>query len=207
VPLDLTAVLAPGHTAVVTVEIQRGVVGDLSFSPALAEAAARVGLVPNSARLVRAARAAGVRVVHAVAQLRADRAGLSVNNRMMASIVKNPDQVTEGSPYAEVVPELGPEPEDIVCARIHGLTPFTGTELDSILRNLEVTTIVAVGVSVNIGVLGLCLTASDLGYNIVLPRDGVAGIPHEYADAVLEHTLAFLATITTVDAVLDAWRA
>lgn len=206
-PFDLAAVLAPDHTAVITVEMERGVIGDLSFSPELTDAANAVGVVPNSARLVKAARASGARVVHAVAELRADRAGLSINNRMMAAIVKNPDQVREGSRFAELVPELGPEPEDIVCRRIHGLTPFTGTELDAILRNLGITTIVPVGVSANVAILGLCLSACDLGYDIVLPRDGVAGIPLEYVDMVLEHTLAFIATISTVDAVLEAWKA
>jgi nicotinamidase-related amidase len=205
-PFDLATVLAPEHTAVVTVELERGVIGDLSFSPDLTDAADAIGVVPNGARLVKGARAAGVRVVHAVAELRADRAGLSINNRMMAAIVKNPDQVLEGSRFAELVPELGPEPEDIVCKRIHGLTPFNGTELDAILRNLGITTIVPVGVSVNIAILGLCLSACDFGYDIVLPRDGVAGIPQEYADMVLEHTLAFVATISSVDAVLDAWK-
>ena len=206
-PFDLAAVLAPEHTAVITVELERGVVGDLSFSHELTAAANAVGVVENSARLVEAARAAGARVVHAVAELRGDRAGWSTNNRMTAAAAKNPDQVLEGSPASELVPELGPEPGDIVCTRIHGLTPFNGTELDPILRNLGITTIVPVGVSVNIAILGLCLSACDLGYNIVLPRDGVAGIPTEYADSVIEHTLAFVATISTVDSVLAIWRA
>ena len=58
-PVDLAAVAAPGHTAVLTMEIQRGVVGDLTSFPQLAEAADRVGVVPNTARLLGAARALG----------------------------------------------------------------------------------------------------------------------------------------------------
>ena len=46
--LDLAQVAAPGHTAVLTMEIQRGVVGDLTSFPQLAEAAERVGVVPNA---------------------------------------------------------------------------------------------------------------------------------------------------------------
>ncbi len=105
-------------------------------------------------------------MVHATAELRADRAGLSINNPMMAHVVKNPGQVLQGTPAADVCPELGPAPEDIVCRRIHGLTPFTGTELDAILRNLGARTLVPVGVSVNEALLGLCLSAADLGYRI-----------------------------------------
>ena len=41
---------------------------------------------------------------------------------------------------------------DLVLPRLHGLSPFQGTELDSILRNLGVRTIVGVGVSVNVAI-------------------------------------------------------
>ncbi len=144
-------------------------------------------------------------IVHATVSLRADRAGLTINNMMMAISVKNPNQVLEGSPYAELIPELGPEPSDIVCGRIHGLTPFTGTELDSILRNLGIRTVVPVGVSVNEALLGLCLSAADLGYQIVLPTDAIAGVPGEYADAVVRNSLAFIARLSSTAEICAAW--
>ena len=43
------------------------------------------------------------------------------------------------------------------------------------------------------------------GYQVVLPRDAVCGIPADYADAVVDHTLALLATVTTVDDLTAAW--
>ena len=135
-PFDFGELVSPAHTAVVTCEMQRGIIGDLAPTPELAKEVADLGVLGAAAELCRAARAAGVRVVHATVELRADRAGLSINNPMMAYVVKNPNQVLQGSPYAELCPELGPEPEDIEIRRIHGLTPFTGTELDPVLRNL-----------------------------------------------------------------------
>ena len=203
---DLAELVARETTAVVTVEMQRGVIGDLVPDNPLRRAVAGKKIIPAAVRLVTAARAAGVRVVHATVGLRADRAGLTINNRIMAMVVKGPDQVLQGSPEAELIPELGPEPTDIVCGRIHGLTPFTGTELDSILRNLGVRTIVPAGVSVNEALLGACLTAADLGYRIALPVDAVAGVPEEYAAAVIEHTLALITNLTTVDEVAAAWK-
>jgi nicotinamidase-related amidase len=203
---ELSELVAPETTAVVTVEMQRGVIGDLVSDNALKRAVIDKKIIPAAARLVTAARAAGVRVVHATVGLRADRAGLTINNRIMAMVVKGPDQVLQGSPEAELIPELGPEPADIVCGRIHGLTPFTGTELDPILRNLGVRTIVPVGVSVNEALLGTCLTAADLGYRIVLPVDAVAGVPEEYAAAVIQHTLALITNPATVDEVVAAWK-
>lgn len=202
----LADLLDPSHTAVITCEMQRGVIGDLAFSDGLAGAANEVGIIESGTRLVRGARASGVRVVHAVMAIRADRAGVSINNRIMAAAVRNPDQVLEGSPNASLIPALGPEPEDIVVSRLHGLTPFSGTELDPVLRNLGVTTIVPIGVSLNEAVLGLCLSAADLGYQIVVPTDGVAGIPLDYGDQVLQHTLSWLATLSTVDDVLGVWK-
>jgi nicotinamidase-related amidase len=103
------------------------------------------------------------------------------------------------------VPQLGPEPGDLVSSRTHGLTPFPGTELDQILRNLDVRTIVAMGVSLNVGVSGLVMVGVDLGYDVVVVTDAVAGIPREYGDAVLEHTIAPLATRLTADEVVETW--
>ena len=75
-----------------------------------------------------------------------------------------------------------------------------------LLRNLGVRTVVAVGVSINVGILGLTIEAVNAGYQVVIPREAVAGTPDEYVAAAFEHTLRLLATITTADAVLESWR-
>ncbi|MGD0880608.1 MAG: cysteine hydrolase [Acidimicrobiales bacterium] len=206
-PVDLAGVAAPGQTAVLTMEIQRGVIGDLSAFPQLAEAAQRVGVVANTARVLHAARALGVPVVHCTAEFRADRAGSTVNCQLIAAMVRNPDHLLAGTPATELVDGLGPEPVDMVCSRLHGVSPFSGTSLDTWLRSLGVRTVVATGVSVNLGVLGLAIEACNLGYQVVVPRDAVAGIPADYADAVLDNTFPLIATLTTVDDLLDAWGA
>ncbi len=204
----LPELLTPASTAVLTVEMQRGVIGDQVSGfggGALVEAAADAKLADNAQRLLRAARGAGARVVHATVSLRADRAGLSINNRMMSVIARNPDQMREGTPAVELIPELELDPADIVMNRMHGLTPFGGTELDPVLRNLGIRTLVPIGVSVNVAILGTCLAASDLGYQIVLPTDAVVGIPDSYAADIIANTLSLLATTTTVDDVVAAW--
>ena len=83
---------------------------------------------------------------------------------------------------------------------------MTGTELDPILRNLGITTIVGVGVSVNVGMTNFAFDAVNRGYQFVMPRDAVAGIPAEYAAAVMENTLSLVATLTTTAEVAAAWR-
>jgi hypothetical protein len=39
-----------------------------------------------------------------------------------------------------------------------------------------------------------------------MPTDAVAGVPDDYAAAVVANTLSLVATLTTTDAVLAAWR-
>ena len=204
-PVELSDLAAPGTCAVLTQEIQRGVVGDLSSFPQLAEAARQVGVVPNTARLLAAARARNVPVVHCTAEFRPDRAGSTVNCSLIAAMVRNPDHLLVGTPAAELVTELGPEPGDLVSSRLHGVSPFTGTALDTWLRSLGVGTVVATGVSVNLGVLGLAIEAVNLGYRVVVPRDTVAGVPRAYADAVLDTTFPLISTLTTVDELVAAW--
>ncbi len=155
--------------------------------------------------LLDAARPAGVRVIHATAARRADAAGSNTNARLFAAVKKSPVALLPGSPEADVVPALGPSPEDLVLCRLHGLNPMAGTDLDPILRNLGVRTLVVTGVSVNVAVTNLVMDAVNHGYQVVLPRDAVCGIPAAYADAVIDNTLSLLATLTTVDDLVAAW--
>jgi nicotinamidase-related amidase len=206
-PVDLAELLDPAHTAVLTMELQRGVVGDRAVIGALAEVVADRGVIDHAARVVAAGRAAGARIVHCAAEFRPDRAGSSDNAPLLRAIAKGHPHLLAGSPDVALVPDLGAEPSDVVAARRHGLTPFPGTDLDQILRNLDVTTIVATGVSVNIGITGLIMVAVDLGYRCAVVTDAVAGVPADYADAMLEHTLAPLATLVTTDQIVATWSA
>jgi nicotinamidase-related amidase len=204
-PTDLNSLAAPTHTAVLTMEMQRGVVGDLTPVPDLAAAVAASGTVAHLARVLEAARTAGARVVHCTAEFRSDRAGSATNCPMLAVMSRHPANLVVGSPATALVPELGPEPSDIVSPRVHGISPFTGTSLDMTVRNLGIRTVVATGVSVNLGVLGLAIEAVNLGYQVVLPTDCVTGIPADYAEAVIRNTLALLASRTTSDKLIAAW--
>jgi nicotinamidase-related amidase len=203
--LDLRALVAPEHTALVLQEVQNGVVGSPSALPALAEAAAAVDLIGNCARLAARAREIGVTVLHCTAETRDDGRGANHNARLFAGVKKSPVRLTPGSEAVQVPDAIGVDPRDLVLPRYHGLGPMTGTQLDSILRNLGATTIVGVGVSVNVGMTNLALDAVNRGYQTVLPRDAIAGVPKEYADAVIDNTLSLIATISTTAEVLTAW--
>ena len=202
---DLRAIIDPHHTAVVTMEMERGVVGDLATIEELAKVVRQSGTIDAVSRLVHAARPAGARVVHCVAEWRADRLGTALNTPLLRSLAKDSRQILQGTPAVELVSGLGPEPSDLVSRRSHGLTPFTGTDLDSLLRNAGVTTVIATGVSLNVGVVGLCLSAADLGYQVVVPTDAVAGTPQHYGAEVLHHTIGMVASLTTSEEIIDTW--
>ncbi len=196
---------AASGTAVLTMELERGVVGDLATLADLAEAASERGTLAACGRLVGAARSARIPVVHAIAEWRPDRAGTPLNTPLAAALARNPEQILAGTPAVELVPELGDTTGDLRSVRRHGLTPFTGTDLDALLRSLGVSTVVACGVSLNVGVLGLCLSATDLGYRVVVPTDAVVGVPPSYGDEVLRGTLAMVARLSTVEDVIAGW--
>ena len=192
----------PGTTAVVTSELQRGVVGPEAIFPELARDAA--GAVDAATRVVTAARSAGAAVVHGVAWRRADGRGSSTGARLFEAAARAPVRLEPGSDAAAVLDAVH-DPADLVVGRLHGLSPMAGTDLDPLLRNLGVRTVVVVGVSVNVAVTNLVMDAVNAGYRVVLPVDAVAGTPPSYAEAVIAGTLRLLATTCTSDELVAAW--
>jgi nicotinamidase-related amidase len=201
--VDLDELLRPATCAVVTQECQVGVIGAKAVLRDLADAAAPA--VAVIAGLLDAARSAGVPVIHCLAQRRSDGRGGNRNARLFGATDKLGIDLLPGS-GGDLVPELGPTPEDIVLTRLHGIGPMGGTDLDAVLRNLGVTTVVGTGVSVNVAITNFAMDAVNAGYRFVLPRDAVAGVPADYADAVIDNTLSLLATVTTAEAVTEVWR-
>jgi nicotinamidase-related amidase len=201
--------VSPAHTALVTVEVQEGIVGSASVLPAIAEAANATGMIENIAALARAARNASVPVVHCTAESRPDGLGASRNARLFGAAAKarGSDRGGGHSTGAFAVHAgVGAKPSDVILSRLHGLSPMTGTSLDPVLRNMGVRTIVATGVSVNVALLGLAFEGVNHGYQVVIPRDAVAGVDETYVDAVFANTLSFIATVTTAAAVVDCWQ-
>jgi nicotinamidase-related amidase len=205
VPIDLRELLVPSHTALLMMECQQGIVASGGRLNALADAVQRHGTIGEIQRLLHVARRAGVPVFHLTAARRSDSGGSSANCLLLA-LGRKGTPLLPGSPQQAVVASLAPAEGDYLLTRFHGVTPFHGGELDQLLRNLGVRTVVATGVSVNVGITGLVIEAVNCGYQVVIPREAVAGTPDDYVAAVFENSLRLLATITTVDAVLEAWQ-
>jgi nicotinamidase-related amidase len=202
--VDLASLVEPDRTAVVLVEMQRSVLGDESFLPQLAASARDGGVVDAAAKVAAAARAAGVTVIHATAEDLPGRFGASRNARLFAGAVKRGAANVAGSAAVQPLAELSDD-RDLVLPRRHGLSAMTGSELDSVLRNEGITTLVVAGVSLNVAVTNLVFDAVNRSYQVVLVADACAAVPPEYGEAVVENSLALLATVTGSDDLVAAW--
>lgn len=191
----------PDTTAVVCVECQNGVLGADSVLPALAADSA--DLVATVGRLLVAARRFGARVVHATYEgsLGGHPTGTA---RLWRALGPATADWTPDSSETSVVPQLLGQ-GDLILPRHHGLFPSLDSELFPVLKGLSVSTIVLVGVSLNLAITHTAGHATQSGFELVVPRDGVGGTPAEYAEQVLNNTIAVLGRLTTVDQLINEW--
>ncbi|MFE0676281.1 cysteine hydrolase [Streptomyces sp. NPDC058867] len=203
---QLSQLLDPAGTVLLTVECQQGVVGPDSALPELARAARSSGALANVARLVAAAHESGVQVIHALAERRPDGRAANRNARLFRAAERLPLQQLAGSTAVRVAAPIEVREEDIVVRRLHGLSPIQGTDVDALLRNLGCRTLVVSGVSANVAIPNAVFDAVNRGYTAVVPTDAIAGVPSEYTPAMIRHTLALVATLTTTDQAVAAFR-
>jgi nicotinamidase-related amidase len=195
----------PGATALVVQEVQNGVIGPEAALRELADAAAEVGVIPNTARLAAAARAAGITVIHATAENLPGGFGANRNARLFAAARKLGAANAAGTSSVHPVDEVYAA-GDLIVPRYHGLSPMAGTQLDSLLRNAGVTTVVVAGVSLNVAIPNLVFDAVNRSYQVVVAADAVAGTPAEYGRQVIDNCLRLLATVVSTDDLVEAWK-
>jgi nicotinamidase-related amidase len=209
--MQLAELVVPESTVVLTQECQKGVIGDLSLLPALAESAKAVGLVDNVNRLVTTGRAAGCGVLHCIAASRADRRGASTNAPLFQGTARAkdapPGPMVPGGPGTELMDGIESAESDLVSTRIGGLSPVNGTDVPTLLRNLGAKTVVITGVSTNVAIPNATLDCVNFGFNVVIPRDAITGYPVDYTDVIVKNTLSLVAKICTTDDLVELWSA
>jgi nicotinamidase-related amidase len=203
-PIDLTPYLDPARSAIVVFEMQENVVGSASRIPGLAAAVHDGDMLPNLAALLASARSAGTAIFYCTAELRPS--GLGAARTPMHDRMEGVDTSGDVSDTS-VVKEIAPEPGDIAMPRSHGMSAFYKTGLDPCLRDLGIQTVIPVGVSLNIGLLGTTIEAVNHGYRVIIPADCVASDPPEYGEQVLRYTIRNLAYTTTSAEISKIWNA
>jgi nicotinamidase-related amidase len=192
------------RTAVLVCHLQRDVIENEQtlggiFGP---EARSRK-VVEQAGRLLDAARSSGMPRVLVRVAWRADRSNLLANLpllRMSAGM----GALIDGEPGAELVDELPRADGDIVLTH-HRTSPFSGSDLHTILQNAGVDTLVLSGVATNVAIQTTAFAAADLGYRVLLVADACSAATPAAHDAALE-TLGLFTDITSMDDVLDALR-
>lgn len=203
-PIDWKQELNPDHTVILCMEMQKGVVSKEGSIRELADAVDKSGIVNNGQRLLTEARHKSVNVIHCTAAFREDRRGTTVRMPLVAVMLKNPKHMLEGIPAVEVIPQWFDE-TDLECRRYHGVSPFSGTGLDTTLRSMNIKTVLATGVSLNLGVTSMCIEAANLGYRVIVVSDAVAGFPDDYCKAIMQNTISLVAEPMTVNDIVAAW--
>jgi biuret amidohydrolase len=189
--------------AVLFVECQNGLLGEASILPAIAEVARP--LLPVMGRLAQGARDAGHLVVHLTYVPVAHNRSSNRRAPLFRGLLPRLDEWDAAHDAVAVVPEIGVGPDDLVLARHTGISPTYGTETFKLLRNVGVRTVVLAGISLNLAITLVAAQAADENFDVVVATDAVAGAPPEYAAAMLENTLAYLATLRRVDDMLTEW--
>lgn len=200
-PAPLTPLTA-ATTALVLVECQNGVVGRSGSLPELAKAAAPI--LPVLGRLAGGVRASGGRVFHLTYVPVLENRSSNRKPLLFGHILPLMQDWTADHPATQVVEEIGVGPSDVVMPRHSGMSPTARTELFPVLRNAGFTTVIVGGVSLNVAIPVVATQAADEGFDVLVPRDGVAGTPEEFGQDVLRYTVSVLARLATVDEILAA---
>jgi len=107
---------------------------------------------------------------------------------------------------AQIVADLAVAPEDLLV-RKYRFSGFTDNELDSILRNRSITTLLFTGINTDRCVLATLMDASFLGYDCILVEDACSTPSPAYCtDAVMFLTRQLYGFTTTTTGVVEGLR-
>ncbi len=115
--------------------------------------------------------------------------------------------LVSGEPLAEIVPELSPQPADVIIVKQYA-SAFFGTSLAAMLTSMGIDTIILAGCSTSGCIRATAVDGMQHGFRVVIPRECVGDrhrAPHEsnlfdidskYGDVVAKaDVLAYLDTL------------
>lgn len=136
-------------------------------------------VLPNVRALQRCFRESGREVVHTrIRSLTRDGRDRSLEHKRLGI------HAAPGSEQAEFLAEVAPEDDEVVIDKTASGV-FVSTNLDYVLRNLEISRLFVSGVYTNECVSSAVRSASDLGFEVVLISDATAAITPELHEATL----------------------
>ena len=160
----------------------------------------RTRTVPQARRLVDAARRARVEVIHTIIRsLTSDGRDRSLDHKL------TPIHVGPFDPAGDPVPELAPADDEILLPKTSSGV-FNSTNLDYILRNLGIRTLIVCGIMTDQCVDMAVRDAADRGWLVTCVRDACMAATAERHEAALRAFggYCWIADTGTVVARLDA---
>jgi nicotinamidase-related amidase len=178
----MTVTALDPRTALVVIDLQKGIAGHPAAAPVVAQAA----------RLADAFRAAGLPVVL-----------VNVTGGAQGRAERPRPSAPRADDWAELMPELHPEAEGTILVTKQTWGAFHATDLDERLRENRVTQIVLAGIATSAGVESTARAAHEHGYNVTVATDAVADfdpVNHEHS---VTRILPRIGETGTTDEILD----
>jgi nicotinamidase-related amidase len=174
------------RTALLVMDVQQGIVDRIVKDP---------DYVARVSRAIRKAREARIQVIFVRVAFRDGHPELSPRNRLFAGM-PNLEQLTESHATTQILPTIAPQAGDITVTK-RRVSAFAGSDLETILRANEITTIVLAGVATSGVVLSTVREAADRDYAIVVLSDCCADADAEVHRVLVERVFPRQAVIAT----------
>ena len=199
------------RSAVISIDMHQGHLADTPDCPCPAPRAREL-VVPIDA-FHDQARHLGVPIIHVRTVLRKggvdDIKGHKAAWRLVFPLYGGPianadEHGIEGTRWTQFMTRV--EPGDMTVNTKKRLSAFYPTDLDFLLRNLDVRTIVLNGGFTDCCILNAAFEGSNLGYNLIVLCDLVRGTNQEMEDAALKMVSLHLGLVLDSADLLDQWE-
>lgn len=163
-----------------------------------------MGTIPYVRRLADAFRKAGRPVVYIAHVLKPDYSDAQFPywRATRGSLAGNRTFITEGTWGAQIIDELKPKDGEHLVVK-KGFGGFSNTPLDTILRNLGVTTCVVCGVTTCVCVSTTIRGGVEHNYRMILVKDGIAEVHRDTHEAELKTMARVFAEVKSTDEVIE----
>jgi nicotinamidase-related amidase len=203
----------PEQTALLIIDMQRDFVDPGGFGEALGNDVSQLRqILPALQRVLEAARAAGITVIHTREGHRPDLADLAPSKRARGRLDTGIGDagpmgriLVRGEYGHDIVDELRPLPGEPVIDK-PGKGAFYATDLDAILSSRGIKSLIVTGVTAEVCVQTTVREANDRGYECLVLSDGIASYFPEFYQATIAMVKAqggIFGWVSTSDALLE----
>ena len=182
------------HAAVLSMDFQNEIVANLKIG---ADA-----LLGRAATVLATARQAGLPVIHVVVGFRPGYPEVNPRNRVFSQL-KTAGRFASGSEGVEIDARVAPRAGEVVVTRARA-GAFAGSDLDTILRAQDITTIILLGIATSGVALSTARWAADIDYDMVIVSDGCGDRDDEVHRVLMDKIFPRNATVASAERVVAA---